>query len=126
MVSSSALLALVAALAGAAAATKPKPDCRKVCYDGFNKCGQPFGICYNPCRETPPPPPPCTSTSKPTPTPTPTPVDDCRTRTVCIDMINSCGMMYGTCVADCKPWPTLTPPPCPSSTFATVTSKPTY
>ncbi|RDA94588.1 hypothetical protein CP533_2402 [Ophiocordyceps camponoti-saundersi (nom. inval.)] len=69
-------------------------------------------------------PPPCMTVR---PTATPTMVDDCRTRTVCIDYVNSCGIMYGTCVADCDPRPVPTPPPCPktSTLISSVKAKTT-
>lgn len=35
-------------------------------------------------------------TITPTPTPTPTTTEDnCSTRTVCVDLVNECGMWYG-------------------------------
>ncbi|PFH62142.1 hypothetical protein XA68_14981 [Ophiocordyceps unilateralis] len=46
------------------------------------------------------------------PTTIPQIIDDCESRTVCIDMINSCGNLYGTCIPACLPRPTFTPQPC--------------
>ncbi|EQL03241.1 hypothetical protein OCS_01035 [Ophiocordyceps sinensis CO18] len=92
MIPQNALVMAMAGLASFAAANSP-PKCPKKCIDGITKCGQRWGGCYNICTDKPPRPPPCPTTK---PTPTPTPTDDCRTRTVCIDYINSCGMMYGT------------------------------
>ncbi|RCI16431.1 hypothetical protein L249_3122 [Ophiocordyceps polyrhachis-furcata BCC 54312] len=88
MVSTSALLLALGPLLAAAASA----DCKRVCTTVHNDCGQPFRSCYNPCNGKPMVPPPCT-----TPAPVPTTVDDdCHSRTICIDYINSCGIMYGT------------------------------
>ncbi|KAK6525252.1 hypothetical protein TWF694_005398 [Orbilia ellipsospora] len=46
-----------------------------------------------------------------------TPTGVC-TLSLCADMVNECGMMYGGCFPACPGWPTpqFTPPPCPTAT----------
>ncbi|OAR00615.1 hypothetical protein LLEC1_02797 [Akanthomyces lecanii] len=68
---------------------------------------------------------PTTTTTAPTSTSTTTSVDDCHTRTICIDNVNECGLWYGGCIPDCKPYPTFSKPPCPPTTTTTTTSVPT-
>ncbi|EGX90829.1 hypothetical protein CCM_07249 [Cordyceps militaris CM01] len=103
----------------------PTPDncsTRTICLDYVNECGIWYGGCVPDCKPWPTfSKPPCPSTTSVTvtttaPPTTSTSVDDCHTRTVCIDYVNECGMMYGGCVPDCKPWPTFSKPPCPSTT----------
>ncbi|KAJ6444835.1 PQ loop repeat family protein [Purpureocillium lavendulum] len=116
---------LVLALAGIASAV-PRPaatTCQdmSICIDGMSECDVPWGGCYNPCSQPAPTPAPCpaSSSDKSTitaaPIPTAAPEDDCHTRTVCVDAINSCGIRYGGCIPDCKPWK-LSVPPCPATT----------
>ncbi|KAI3537662.1 hypothetical protein CSPX01_10027 [Colletotrichum filicis] len=48
-----------------------------------------------------------------------TAVDNCSTRSVCVDYINECGQWYGGCHADCKPWPSYSKPLCtPTSSLS--------
>ncbi|KAK5988911.1 hypothetical protein PT974_10408 [Cladobotryum mycophilum] len=99
--------------------------CEVICIDAINDCKQFWGGCYNPCYEQAPTPPPCMTTAKPIATAlSQKPTDDCRTRTVCVDAINKCGVRYGACIPDCKPW-SISAPPCSleTQTIATLTSK---
>ncbi|KAJ2904726.1 uncharacterized protein MKZ38_007344 [Zalerion maritima] len=109
-----------------------------VCADYVNECGMWYGGCFPDCTPWPTfSPPACPTTT------TITTMDDmdvtssiatsteedCMTQTVCIDMGNECGMMYGSCFPNCTPWPTITPPPCPdggnsSTTATTITTTP--
>ncbi|KAJ3492052.1 hypothetical protein NLG97_g5485 [Lecanicillium saksenae] len=116
--------------------TSTEDNCstRTVCIDKVNECGMWYGGCVPDCKPWPTfSKPACPTdtvitttktTSAPTTTSTP---DNCSTRSVCADYVNSCGMWYGGCFPDCKPWPTFTPPPCPSTTTlitsVTATSK---
>ncbi|OAA71344.1 hypothetical protein ISF_01895 [Cordyceps fumosorosea ARSEF 2679] len=98
--------------------TQDNCSTRTICLDYVNECGMMYGGCVPDCKPWPTfskPPCPTTTTAPPTTTTTSS-VDDCRTRTICIDYVNECGMMYGGCIPDCKPWPTFSKPPCPSTT----------
>ncbi|OAA80045.1 hypothetical protein LEL_03531 [Akanthomyces lecanii RCEF 1005] len=104
---------------------------RSVCIDLVNECGMWYGGCIPDCKpwptfSKPPCPPTTTTTMTTTSTPTTTSsVDDCHTRTICIDYVNECGMGYGGCVPDCKPLPTFSKPPCPSTTTLLTIMSPT-
>ncbi|PHH69599.1 hypothetical protein CDD80_6620 [Ophiocordyceps camponoti-rufipedis] len=105
---------LLLALVSAVAATQP--NCKPSCTRYRDHYGHIQTSCTTAC-----------AVSTPTPTPKPDPIDDCRTRTICIDKINSCGMMYGGCVPDCHPWPSFTPPPCPQTTLkSSYKAEPTH
>ncbi|KAF1826756.1 uncharacterized protein K489DRAFT_124866 [Dissoconium aciculare CBS 342.82] len=127
------------------ATTTSKPASKKsstatctqtICADYINECGQWYGGCYAACPGLPKPtftPPPCTKTIVPitTTTTTPTsskpgkPTSSCA-QTICVDKINSCGIRYGDCYANCpdSPPPTFTTPPCPPTTTGKPTGKP--
>ncbi|KAG6010815.1 hypothetical protein E4U21_004203 [Claviceps maximensis] len=126
------LLAIL--LAASTALAFPQPDldvnavdqasarhrCPRMCINAVNECGVPYRGCFRPCRQRAPIPPPCgiVTDAAELPAaglPTPAPEDNCSTRTVCVDAINECGMMYGGCIPDCKPWK-LAKPPCPKTT----------
>ncbi|KAI6467935.1 hypothetical protein MCOR15_002350 [Pyricularia oryzae] len=55
--------------------------------------------------------PPLTPVTAPVPTAAITSpvIDNCSTRTVCVDGIDACGQKYGGCVPDCKPLAITTP-----------------
>ncbi|KAK6343692.1 hypothetical protein TWF730_011282 [Orbilia blumenaviensis] len=112
-------------------------SCPVICYDYVNACGQGYGGCVPRCPGDPMPTfasPSCskttvgpvttsfvtTTTTKSTTTTTSCP-------TLCIDYINTCGGMWGTCVARCPGavLPTFTPPPCsPRTTPSPTTTTP--
>ncbi|KAK3393637.1 hypothetical protein B0H63DRAFT_554977 [Podospora didyma] len=139
------LVFIVGGRANAAAIPEAQPQgvCEPtiLCVDGINTCGVRFGGCYDICdakaKPSPPPCPKTTTTTLTVPTkgvpttittstvPTATVDAECAKRTVCADYVNSCGMMYGGCFADCRPWPTFAPPPCPTakSTSTSTTVK---
>ncbi|PQK08684.1 hypothetical protein BB8028_0001g07570 [Beauveria bassiana] len=102
---------------------------RTVCLDYVNECGIWYGGCVPDCKPWPTfSKPPCPSTTGNTittttayPPTTTSSYDNCSTRTICLDYVNECGIMYGGCVADCKPWPTFSKPPCPSTTSTPIT-----
>ncbi|KAL0938891.1 uncharacterized protein CTRU02_205501 [Colletotrichum truncatum] len=119
---------------------KPPTKCpQTLCIDGINPAcpSVRWGGCYDTCKPwTKPKMSPCPRPPRPTksftrttakpPSPTtfpPEPTstsDNCSTRTVCADYINSCGMMYGGCFPDCKPWPSFVAPPCPTTTQSDI------
>lgn len=117
-----------AGLAVAAPATTPevqqgcKP--RTICVDKINSCAVRYGGCYDVCKTADAPVAPlCVPTTTTTPiiswttvtvptTSTPPVTTSTVTRTICVDYINKCGMMYGGCFASTSPWPTFTAPSC--------------
>ncbi|KAK0618266.1 hypothetical protein B0T17DRAFT_331686 [Bombardia bombarda] len=119
---------------------------RTICFDTVNACGVKWGACYDKCKPSekplgpycvPPTPTSASATSTPVTVTLTTSVSGpstvtappntsvtgsgCGTSagsgaTICWDGINSCGMTYGGCFADCRPWPTFTPPACVTKT----------
>ncbi|QPH18851.1 hypothetical protein C2857_003953 [Epichloe festucae Fl1] len=114
---------LLAFLASTAVAFLPPlviAKCEMRCINAISPCGVPYGGCFNPCTEAAPVPPPCDGViiaGLPTQGKQPmnAMLDDCRTRTVCVDAVNECGIRYGGCIPDCRPWK-LSKPPCPTAT----------
>ncbi|KAF3097175.1 hypothetical protein TWF569_002947 [Orbilia oligospora] len=111
-------------------------SCPVICYDYVNACGQGYGGCVPRCPGDPMPTfiaPSCSKTTTgpitttsfvPTTTKSTTSTTSCPT--LCIDYINTCGGMWGTCVPRCpgSTLPTFTPPPCKSPTTPAITTTP--
>ncbi|KAK6337175.1 hypothetical protein TWF718_009958 [Orbilia javanica] len=125
-------------------------SCPVICYDYVNACGQGYGGCVPRCPGDPQPTFVAPSCSKTTTAPVTTtsyvPTTTSKTTTtscptLCIDYVNTCGGLWGTCVPRCpgSTLPTFTPPPCnspttppptttttpPVTTFTTTSSCPT-
>ncbi|KAJ6787385.1 hypothetical protein PWT90_08599 [Aphanocladium album] len=110
-------------------ATDDNCSTRTICIDAVNECGMWYGGCIPDCKPYPPfSKPICPTDTVITTTPTSTPTTtsgSCSDRTICIDLVNECGMWYGGCVPDCKPYPTFSKPACPTDTVITTTATPT-
>ncbi|KAK6526106.1 hypothetical protein TWF281_011143 [Arthrobotrys megalospora] len=109
--------------------TTSTTSCPTLCVDFINTCGYMWGTCIPRCPGTTvptPTPPPCTPRTTPPPTTTTppttskTPTSSCPT--LCVDYVNSCGGLWGTCFPRCpgQTMPTFTPPPCSTRTTAVV------
>ncbi|KAF7564113.1 hypothetical protein G7046_g68 [Stylonectria norvegica] len=115
---------LLTVLAGLTAAAPKYGKCEHatLCIDAINDCGVPYGTCYDTCSpQDSPTAPPCTTTATPahsiTGCPAHPPTSSCEPVTICEDLINKCGDMYG------GPRPSWTKPPCSLDDYPPVTTQ---
>ncbi|RVD89543.1 uncharacterized protein DFL_000546 [Arthrobotrys flagrans] len=119
--------------------TTATTSCPILCVDYINTCGGLWGTCIPSCPGSTLPTftqPPCNSPTTRPPTTTPPPITTTPRITtytttsscpiLCMDFLNNCGSLWGTCLPRCagQTIPAITPPPCSTRT-STVGPLPT-